>query len=348
MRIAIVTDAWHPQVSGVVTTYTATIARLKARGHEVLAVTPAEFPTVPCPTYPEIPLALFPGRELRRRLAAFRPEAVHIATEGPLGWAARALCRRWGIGFTTAYHTRFPEYVRLRWPVPLSLLYWGVRRFHAPAVRTMVATDDLHQELAARGFGHLCHWSRGVDTELFRPRDKGYLPGPRPIAMYMGRVAVEKNIEDFLRLELPGTKYVVGDGPARQELEQRYPAVRFVGMKHGEELACHLAAADLFVFPSRTDTFGVVLLEAMACGVPVAAYPVTGPRQSVRDGVNGYLDEDLGRAARRALTLNAARCRESALAFSWESCTAQFYAQLHRITPTEQRAEAPAWAPLRR
>lgn len=348
MRIAIVTDAWHPQVSGVVTTYAATIARLRARGHEVLAITPAEFSTVPCPTYPEIPLVLLPGRALRRRLAAFRPESVHIATEGPLGWAARALCRRWGIGFTTAYHTRFPEYVRLRWPVPLSLLYWGVRRFHAPAVRTMVATDDLRQELAARGFGHLCRWSRGVDTDLFRPRDKGYLPGTRPIAMYMGRVAVEKNIEEFLRLDLPGTKYVVGDGPARGELERRYPAARFVGMKHGEELACHLAAADLFVFPSRTDTFGVVLLEAMACGVPVAAYPVTGPRQSVRDGITGYLDEDLGRAARRALTLDAARCRQAALAFSWDSCTDQFCEQLHRITPDEQRAAAFAWAPLRR
>ncbi|MEW6595437.1 MAG: glycosyltransferase family 1 protein [Thermodesulfobacteriota bacterium] len=348
MRIAIVTDAWHPQVSGVVTTYSETVSRLRQRGQEVLTVTPAEFRTVPCPSYPGIPLALFPGREVHRRLTAFRPDSIHIATEGPLGWAARAFCLRQGLGFTTAYHTRFPEYVQLRLPLPLSLLYRVVRRFHAPAVRTMVATDDLHQELAARGFGHLCRWSRGVDTELFRPRDKDFLSGARPIAMYMGRVAVEKNIEAFLRLELPGTKYVVGDGPAREGLERRYPAVRFVGTKRGEELARHLAAADLFVFPSRTDTFGVVLLEALACGVPVAAYPVTGPRQVVREGVNGYLDENLGRAARRALTLDANRCRQSVLAFSWEACTDQFCENLYRIAPAGQDIPALAWSPSNR
>lgn len=344
MRIAIITDAWHPQVSGVVTTYTATIAGLRARGHKVLAVTPEQFRTIPCPTYPEIPLALFPGKTLRRLLAAFRPDSVHIATEGPLGWAARAACLRWGLGFTTAYHTRFPEYIRLRLPLPLSLLYAGIRHFHAPAVRTMVATDDLHRELAARGFRHLSRWSRGVDTELFRPQDKGFLADPRPVAMYMGRVAVEKNIEAFLRLELPGTKYVVGDGPALATLARRYPAVRFVGMRHGDELARYLAAADVFVFPSLTDTFGMVLLEAMASGVPVAAYPVTGPKQVVENGVSGCLDEDLGSAVRRALALDGSGCRSAALSFSWDACTDQFCDNLHRITPAEQETAFPCRA----
>lgn len=346
MRIAIVTDAWHPQVSGVVTSYTATIATLQKKGHTVLAVTPEGFRTIPCPSYPEIPLAIFPGRGVCQRLAVFRPEAIHIATEGPLGWTARAFCLRNGIGFTTAYHTRFPEYIRMRLPVPLALLYRAVRRFHAPAVRTMVATDDLIKELAHRDFAHLCRWSRGVDTELFRPRDKKFFSAPRPIAMYAGRVAVEKNIEAFLRLDLPGTKYVVGDGPARCALQQRYPEVRFVGMKRGEDLARHLAAADVFVFPSLTDTFGVVLLEAMACGVPVAAYPVTGPRQTVQNGLNGYLDAGLGNAVRQALALSGNDCRQFALNFSWENCTQQFLDNLHPITQARQSAIPLSWARL--
>lgn len=344
MRIAIVTDAWHPQVSGVVTTYAATIAQLRDQGHAVMAVTPEEFRTVACPTYPEIPLALFPGRTLTRRLTDFRPEAIHIATEGPLGWAARSFCLRQGLAFTTAYHTRFPEYIRLRLPmIPMGLLYWGIRRFHQPAAGTLVATPELEDELAARGFGHLRIWSRGVDTELFRPREKGFLAGPRPIAMYVGRVAVEKNVEDFLRLALPGTKYVVGDGPAREKLQRRYPAVRFVGMKHGEDLACHLAAADIFVFPSRTDTFGVVMLEAMACGVPVAAYPVTGPRQIVRNGVSGWLDADLPTAVGRAMSVAGGSCRQSALQYSWPACTEQF---LRNLTPLRAAATRPVATPV--
>ena len=344
MRIAIVTDAWRPQVSGVVTTYAATIAQLHEKGHAVMVVTPEEFRTIACPTYPEIPLALFPGRQVARRLAAFRPEAIHIATEGPLGWAARAFCLRQGLGFTTAYHTRFPEYIRLRLPIiPSGLLYRGIRHFHQPAAGTMVATVDLQRELAARGFAHLRLWSRGVDTERFRPREKGFLAGPRPLAMYVGRIAVEKNIEDFLRLELPGTKYVVGDGPAREALQRRYPAVRFVGMKHGEELACHLAAADVFVFPSRTDTFGLVLLEAMACGVPVAAYPVAGPRQIVLNGVNGWLDEHLPTAVGRALAVAGGPCRQAALRYSWAACTEQF---LRNLTLLRATAVPPAATPV--
>lgn len=331
MRIAIITDAWHPQVNGVVTTYTQSIRLLRQTGHEVLAITPQLFRTIPCPSYPDIPLSLFPRKKMRRLLDDFQPEAIHIATEGPLGWAARACCLKQGFGFTTAYHTRFPEYIRMRIPVPLALLYAGVRRFHDPAIRTMVATADLETELSQKGFGHMCLWSRGVDVELFRPGNKEFLAARRPIFMYVGRVAVEKNIEAFLRLELPGTKYVIGDGPARPELRRRFPEAYFSGMKTGKELANHLAAADVLVFPSKTDTFGIVLLEAMACGVPVAAYPVTGPQQTVQNGVNGFLDDDLGLAALAALTIDSGACRNFAVGYSWQKCTEQFVQNLHRL-----------------
>ncbi len=269
-------------------------------------------------------MALFAGRAVGRRLAELQPTVVHVATEGPLGLAARNWCVRNQHAFTTAYHTQFPEYVRARAPVPLSLSYAFMRWFHGAAKRTLVATPSMQRQLEARGVGNIVRWSRGVDSELFRPRDKAFLSLPRPIWLYLGRVAVEKGIEDFLALELPGTKLVIGDGPARAALERQYPAAQFVGYKHGEDLARHVAACDVFVFPSRTDTFGLVLLEAMACGLPVAAYPVTGPIDVVKPGVTGILDEDLELAALQALDLEPDDCREHALGYSWESCTRQF------------------------
>lgn len=323
-RIAIATDAWRPQVNGVVTTLTRVGEALAAAGHPLLWVTPEGCRSIGLPTYPDIRLALRPYPQVDRALEAFRPEAVHIATEGPVGAAARRWCRRHGRPFTTAYHTRFPQYLRLRAPVPEAWSYAWLRRFHAPAARTLVPTPSVRDELAARGFRHLAVWSRGVDTALFRPRDRDFLDLPRPVAVYVGRVAVEKNVEAFLALDLPGSKLVVGDGPDLAALRRRHPEVHFVGYRHGEDLAAHVAAADVSVFPSRTDTFGLTLLEAMACGVPVAAYPVTGPRDIIEDGVTGALDEDLGRAVRRALQADPAACIAYARRHTWQACASQF------------------------
>lgn len=324
MRIAVVTDAWRPQVNGVVTTYGHVGAELEALGHRVLFVTPEGLPGVPCPTYRSIRLAVLPGRAVARRLEGFAPEAVHVATEGPVGLAGRAWCLRRGVPFTTAYHTRFPEYVRLRVPVPLDWSYALLRRFHRPAARTFVPTETQRRLLSARGFGSLAIWPRGVDTRLFRPRDKRAVDLPRPLVMYVGRVAVEKNIDAFLGLDLPGSKAVIGTGPDLERLRRRHPRARFLGQKLGEDLAAHLAAADVLAFPSRTDTFGIVMLEAMACGVPVAAYPVPGPLDVVRDGETGVLDEDLGRAVRAALALDPAACVEWAARWSWRRCAQRF------------------------
>lgn len=328
MRIAIVTDAWHPQVNGVVTTYANTARELRALGHEVCIISPAEFLTAPCPTYPSIRLSIWPWRGLARRLDAFRSEAVHVATEGPLGHAARSYLRRRGLSFTTSFHTQFPEYIRMRAPIPTEWTYRYLRRFHTAAVRTLVPTGSQRSRLAAKGFDNLEIWSRGVDTEIFKPREKTAISAPRPIAAYLGRVAVEKNIDAFLRLELPGSKLVIGDGPDLSELQRRFPEVHFLGEKHGEDLARHLAAADVFVFPSKTDTFGIVLLEAMACGVPVAAYPVTGPIDVVRQGATGVRDEDLGRAVAGALQLDGRRCAEFARGLSWRKCAESFVSKL--------------------
>ncbi|GAB4356975.1 MAG: glycosyltransferase family 1 protein [Immundisolibacter sp.] len=333
MRIVLVSDAWQPQVNGVVTTLTRTCAELTALGHQVEVIGPDRFRTLPCPGYRSIRLALLPGRKLTRLLDTLAPDAIHIATEGPLGQTARRYCLNRRLAFTTAYHTQFPEYLALRTPIPARWTYRLMRRFHAPAARTMVAAPSQMALLERHGFTHLARWSRGVDTELFRPRDKDFLPGPRPIAMYVGRVAVEKNLDAFLALDLPGCKYVVGDGPALAALRARYPTVRFTGFKLGEELARHVAAADVFVFPSRTDTFGLVLLEAMASGVPVAAYPVTGPRDVVVPGVTGVLHEDLGRAARQALQLDPAACVAYARGFSWRNATLDF---LRNLAPLRQ------------
>jgi 1,2-diacylglycerol 3-alpha-glucosyltransferase/glucuronosyltransferase len=323
-RICIVTDAWHPQTNGVVRTLNTTRGMLLAQGHEVCVIEPSMFRSFPCPTYPEIRLAWRPAELLRTELDRFRPDCVHIATEGPLGMAARAYCLQKGWPYTTSYHTQFPEYVRARVPIPLSVSYAWLRRFHGAAARTMVATPSMQRQLETRGFGNLARWSRGVDVELFHPDRHMLLNLPRPISLYLGRVAVEKNVEKFLKIDVPGTKLVVGDGPAREELQRKYPQAVFVGYKFGEELAAHLAAADVFVFPSRTDTFGLVLLEAMACGVPVAAYPVTGPVDVVKAGVTGMLSEDLRTATLGALQMNRHACREHALQYTWENATAQF------------------------
>lgn len=328
MKIAIVTDAWRPQTNGVVKTLSTTADGLRALGHDVTVIEPNQFKTFPCPTYPEIRLAWLPYGRLSQLLEDFGPDAIHIATEGTLGGAARKWCLRRGFPFTTSYHTQFPEYVRARVPIPLAMSYAHLRRFHSAAARTMVATPAMQRLLESRGFRNIVRWTRGVDVNLFKPRDKNYLDLPRPIAMYVGRVAVEKNIEAFLKLDLPGTKVVVGDGPARAELEATHPAAKFVGFRFGEELASHVAAADVFVFPSRTDTFGLVLLEAMACGVPVAAYPVTGPIDVVTQGVTGALNEDLRAATLEALELDPNQCRAYALTNTWENATRQFLSHL--------------------
>jgi glycosyltransferase involved in cell wall biosynthesis len=320
MRIAIATDAWRPQVNGVVRTYECAGAELERLGHEVLFINPDGHLTVPCPSYPSIRLAVWPRRRIANQIREFAPDAIHIATEGPLGHAVRRYCLRQGLPFTTSFHTQFPEYIRMRAPVPIDWSYAYVRRFHAPARATLVPTESQRRRLQARGFRNVVLWSRGVDTMVFKPGRHDALGMTRPIFMYMGRVAVEKNVEAFLALDLPGSKVVVGDGPDLAKLAQRYPAVRFTGFKFGEELARHLAAADVFVFPSLTDTFGIVLLEAMACGVPVAAFPVTGPIDVVRQGVTGVLDADLRRAALAALELDPEDCIEYARAHSWQRC----------------------------
>jgi len=328
LRLLMVTDAWHPQVNGVVRTLATVAAHLRAGGDVVEVIGPDRFRTLPLPSYPEIRLALRPRATLAGMVDAFGPTAVHIATEGPLGWAMRALCleRRWP--FTTSFHTKFPEYLHARTRLPPRLAWALLRRFHEAGDGTFAATASLRAELATRGFTKVRPWTRGVDLDLFRPAGRGEWDSlPKPVFLYAGRVAVEKNIESFLALDLPGSKVVVGDGPQRAALQKRFPDAHFAGWRQGEALARAYAGADVFVFPSRTDTFGLVLLEAMACGTPVAAYPVTGPLDVVAPGT-GVLDEDLGRAARAALDCDRMRCRAHAETFSWPSCTAAFRREL--------------------
>ncbi len=327
MRIVIVSDAWHPQINGVVRTLVAVQRELQAMGHTVRVIGPDGFRTAPLPTYPEIRLALNPWR-VRGAIESFEPDAVHIATEGPLGWAARRWCRRAAKPFTTSFHTRFPEYLSARTGLPEELGYAGLRRFHCHAETVMAATPRLVAELERRGFGRVGLWGRGVDTSLFRPR-----PCDRsrsgPLWLTVGRVAVEKNLEAFLSLQLPGRKMVVGDGPAREALQRRFPDVEFPGACTGDDLARTYAQADVFVFPSRTDTFGNVMLEALASGVPVAAYPVPGPLDVVGDAPDvAVLDGDLGRAAQAALELDRAACRRFAEGRGWDASARQFLANL--------------------
>jgi glycosyltransferase involved in cell wall biosynthesis len=322
--IAIITDAWSPQVNGVVNTLQHTRDSLASMDCHVTMLTPADHRTVPCPTYPEIRLCVHPSGKLGRQLDALGPDHIHIATEGPLGLAARRYCMRNGLAFTTSYHTQFPEYIRKRMPVPISVSYTFVRRFHRAAIRTMVATASQEALLKKWKFSNIVRWSRGVDTEVFRPDEPETLDVPRPVFTYAGRVAVEKNIEAFLELDLPGSKCVIGDGPDLDMLKRRWPEVLFTGYRFGSELARFVASADVFFFPSLTDTFGLVMLEAMACGVPVAAFPVTGPLDVVTHGETGMLDEDLRTAALAALDLDRRRCREEALRHTWQAASRQF------------------------
>ena len=330
MKLALITDAWTPQINGVVTTLKSITECLRNQGHIVETITPDQFRNWPCPTYPEIRLALGASKAVKKRLDLINPDAIHIATEGPLGLAARAYCKSRGLPFTTSFHTLFAEYVNVRTGIPLSWGYAFLRWFHNAGKRSMMATPGLVQQLSERGLTNPVLWSRGVDTELFTPRDKGFLKGPGPKLMYVGRVAVEKNLEAFLGLSVEGVKYVVGDGPQRVELEAKYPETIFVGFKQGEELAKHVAAADVFVFPSLTDTFGLLMLEALASGVPVAAFPVQGPKDVILSEKVGCLNEDLSQAIKVALTLSSEDCRNYALTYSWDDCARRFE---HNLAP---------------
>jgi glycosyltransferase involved in cell wall biosynthesis len=329
-RIAIVTDAWTPQMNGVVRTLTTTCSLLCERGHDVMVIAPDQYRSLPCPTYPEIRLALpLPG-QVARQLAEFAPDAVHIATEGPLGLAARRHCVKLGVPFTTAYHTQFPDYLARRTGLSPELFWRYIRWFHGPARRIMVATESIRQELRAHGLNRLHHWSRGVDLDCFAPDAAApaeFADLPRPIQLYVGRVAVEKNIEAFLACPYPGSKVVVGDGPELAALKARFPDAHFLGRRSGAELAGCYAGADVFVFPSRTDTFGLVMIEALACGTPVAAFPVAGPIDVVTDRV-GALSEQLERAIDAALYCNARACSEHAAGYTWQVATEQFVAGL--------------------
>jgi hypothetical protein len=334
MRILIVTDAWRPQINGVVRTLTETIRELEGLGHEVELITPQAFVTLPCPTYPDIRLSLFPYRKVAATIRNTAPDAIHIATEGPLGMAARRYCLRHGKAFTTAYHTRFPEYIHARTRLPLSVSYAWMRRFHNAASAVMAPTRSIVEALQARGFNNVVLWSRGVDTRLFTPGERDKLEETVPPRfVYIGRVAVEKNIEAFLKLDLPGSKWVVGDGPLLKKLKKTYPEVHFAGIFPQHELARFYRAADVFVFPSLTDTFGLVLLEAMACGTPVAAYPVAGPLDVVGNSGAGVLNTDLEQACLAALTLDREHVRKVAEAFSWQAAALQFERHLHPNSP---------------
>jgi len=348
LRIVIVSDAAPPQVNGVVRTLQQLTQHLKGMGHEVTFITPDMFTTVPLPTYKEIRLALFPGARIARIIRAANPNAIHIATEGPLGLAARRFCLRKNIPFSTSFHTRFAEYLNARTGIPLSWGYAFLRRFHAKSASLMVATPSLQTELKERGFGEPVIWSRGVDVERYKPRPDLQDTHPdglaRPVWLNVGRVAVEKNIEAFLELDLPGTKVIVGEGPRLEHLKKRYPEAHFTGPLFGEELAAAYAAADVFVFPSKTDTFGLVLIEAMAAGTPVAGYPVQGPADVLAftpDGPKaGALDEDLKTACIKALHLNRDDARAYAMNFSWDACAKQFIANLAlEEMPVEETVE---------
>ncbi len=324
MRILVVTDAWRPQVNGVVRSLEQLEAEARRRGDDIVFLTPEQFKTLPMPGYREIRLSIARPRVMARLIDAAKADAIHIATEGPLGLLARRYCKTRKIPFTTCYHTRYPQYVRARLPVPERVTYSLLRRFHNGGDGVMVATEALASELRAVGFDNLMIWSRGVDMELYRPRATKVIEASGPIFLCVARLAVEKNLDAFLKLDLPGTKVMVGDGPDRERLEAAYPDVRFLGAKFGEELAKIYASADVFVFPSRTETFGLVLLEALASGVPVASFPGEGLLADIADSGVGILDEDLGAAVREAMTLSREQCRAFAARYSFERSTAQF------------------------
>lgn len=343
MKIVLVTDAWQPQVNGVVRTWGHVIEQSTQMGHEWLIIHPGLFKTIKAPKYPEIQLAIRPGPKLRQLLDTFKPDAIHIATEGPLGMKARRLCLKRHWPFTTSYHTQFPMYIKQYFGIPESISWRYVRWFHRPASATLVPTASMVRELDSHGFENLVTWTRGVDTRLFRPKAGAQIAGVtdvvdasghatnRPVFLYAGRVAPEKNLEAFLTLDLPGKKVVVGDGPALDQLKRRYPEVHFAGYQFGEDMVTHYAAADVFVFPSRTDTFGIVLLEAGACGLPVAAYPVTGPIDVVAEGLSGCLNEDLKAACLGALKLSRQDAQTHASQFTWERCATMALAHFSLI-----------------
>jgi glycosyltransferase involved in cell wall biosynthesis len=331
MRVLVATDAWHPQVNGVVRTLTSLARTAKGLGVDIQFLSPDGFRTFPLPTYPGLRLAWPTRARIARRIEGHNPDAIHIATEGPIGHAVRAYCVKRDLPFTTSYTTRFPEYISARAPIPEGWIYAALRRFHAAASVTMVATPSLMADLRQRGFAKLGMWTRGVDTELFRPDRAIPLPFPRPIFVCVGRVAVEKNLEAFLSLDLPGTKIVIGTGPCEAELKRKFPDAKFLGQIENGTLAAHVAAADVFVFPSRTDTFGVVQLEALASGLPIAAFPVTGPKDVVADHPIGVLSEDLRAACLGALDLSRDACRAFALNYSWENSAHQFIGHLQRL-----------------
>lgn len=342
MRIAIIADASLSQINGVVNTLQETCRCLRNIGHEVLLLTPDDAATFACPTYSEIRLAYKPYRRVAVSLRGFQPDCIHISTEGPMGLAARRFCLRHKIGFTTAYHTRFPEYLSARSIMPKAVTYRWLRWFHWPSKAVMVPTPHMIAALQKRGFRRLVLWGRGVDTERFHPIEQDRSCIQRPLYLYVGRVAIEKNIAAFLDADLPGSKWIIGDGPLREELQQHYPDAHFLGSKSHQELSAYYNCADVLVFPSETDTFGLVMLEAMACGVPIAAYPVCGPIDVVRDGVSGILEFDLRRACLQALRLDRHQVREHALTFSWELATQQFLQSLYRI----DAIKAMAWAQM--
>ncbi|MCY7307165.1 MAG: glycosyltransferase family 1 protein [Rhodoferax sp.] len=343
MKVALVTDAWVPQVNGVVTTLRELVSELDQLGHAVEVIHPGQFRTRPCPGYAGIDLAIRPARELAARLGASAPDAIHIATEGPLGWAARRYCTRHGLAFTTAFHTRFPEILNAALRIPLA---WGCalfRHFHKASSGVMVPTQAVLEMLQRRGFGNLRSWTHGVDTELFRfeaqPRPLVSLGAlARPVSLFVGRVSYEKNVEAFLKLDIPGTRIVCGVGPLEAGLKERYPHVRWLGLLPRDELARVYAAADVFVFPSRSETFGLVMLEAMSCGTPVAAYPCDGPTEVLATGRGGVLHEDLHSAFFSALAVPRSHARERALQFSWATAASQFAANL---VPTQANNSSP-------
>ncbi len=348
MKLALVTDAWAPQVNGVVTTLVELVNALERRGDEVRVIHPYRFRTRPCPGYPGIDLAVNAGRAVAAELDGYQPDAVHIATEGPLGWAARRHCIRQGWAFTTAFHTKFPEILNAAARIPLSWGYAWFRHFHRPSSGVMVPTDGVADMLEARRFQNLRRWTHGVDTRLFgfhpTPAEHPALAGlPRPIQLFVGRVSYEKNIEAFLSLDTPGSKVVCGVGPLEQKLRARYPQVRWLGVLPRNELAEVYASADVFVFPSRADTFGLVMLEAMATGTPVAAYPVDGPREVLRAlpgvAVGGVMHEDLRQAVGEALRIDRVAARQHAERFGWEAASDLFRSFL---MPARSIAEEPA------
>ncbi len=350
MKILLVTDAWHPQINGVVRTLDKTVSNLRDRGHEVEVIAPGDgYFTLPLPTYPDIRLAPFAYNDVKKRMLNFGPEAIHIATEGPLGQMAKILCHKWALPFTTSYHTKFPEYIKARFPfIPLSWSYRFVRGFHNAGGRTMVTTPSMVEFLEKRGFTKLSAWARGVDTSLFNPDKKDapdnvYAGLARPIWVNVGRVAVEKNIKAFLDLELPGSKVVVGDGPQCDSLKKQYPEVSFAGAKFDTELARHFADADVFVFPSKTDTFGLVIIEAMASGLPVAAFPVSGPIDIIPGSNAGCLDKNLKTACLSALELKSEDAISHAATYSWDAVTDVFF---DLLTPQYQPRKR--WRRIRR